>query len=87
MRAVRGQKCIARRLGSRRTFAAAPPSRPPRVTVAQLQRLPGAAAHDVDLCGWVRSVRKQKQVAFAAVGDASTTASIQAVLQPAAASR
>jgi len=30
----------------------------------------------------VRSVRKQKRVAFAAIGDGSTTGSLQAVLKP-----
>jgi asparaginyl-tRNA synthetase len=32
--------------------------------------------------GWVRSVRKQKKIAFAALGDGSTLDSLQAVLKP-----
>lgn len=42
----------------------------------------GAAAEDVQVDGWVRSVRKQKRIAFAAVGDGSTVDSVQAVLKP-----
>ena len=34
------------------------------------------------MAGWVRSVRKQKRIAFAAVGDGSTISSLQAVLKP-----
>jgi asparaginyl-tRNA synthetase len=32
--------------------------------------------------GWIRSVRKQKKIAFAALGDGSTLDSLQAVLKP-----
>jgi len=32
--------------------------------------------------GWVRSVRKQKKIAFAALGDGSSLDSLQAVLKP-----
>lgn len=39
-------------------------------------------AEDVVVQGWVRSVRKQKRVAFAAISDGSTTESLQAVLKP-----
>ena len=39
-------------------------------------------AEDVDVYGWVRSLRKQKKIAFAAVGDGSTLDSLQAVLEP-----
>ncbi|KAK3109304.1 asparaginyl-tRNA synthetase, partial [Teratosphaeriaceae sp. CCFEE 6253] len=41
-----------------------------------------AEASDVDVYGWVRSVRRQKRVAFAAVGDGSTFEPLQAVLRP-----
>ncbi len=37
---------------------------------------------EVSVKGWVRSVRKQKRVAFAAVSDGSTLESLQAVLRP-----
>ncbi|KAI7236051.1 asparaginyl-tRNA synthetase [Hortaea werneckii] len=52
-----------------------------RVNVSQLLRH-NAEAKDVDVFGWVRSVRKQKKIGFAAVGDGSTVESVQAVLKP-----
>lgn len=42
----------------------------------------GTNAEQVYVNGWVRSLRKQKRVAFAAVGDGSTVDSLQAVLRP-----
>ena len=39
-------------------------------------------AKGVDVYGWVRSLRKQKKVAFAAIGDGSTLDPLQAVLKP-----
>ena len=42
----------------------------------------GKDAENVSVTGWVRSVRKQKKVGFAAVGDGSTVDSLQAVLKP-----
>jgi asparaginyl-tRNA synthetase len=51
-----------------------------RFNVAQLLEQ-NAAQEQVELWGWIRSVRKQKRIAFAVVGDGSTTASVQAVLQ------
>jgi hypothetical protein len=51
-----------------------------RFNVAQLLEQ-NAAQEQVELCGWIRSVRKQKRIAFAVVGDGSTTGSVQAVLQ------
>lgn len=36
----------------------------------------------VEVDGWVRSVRKQKQVAFVHLGDGSTSFPLQAVLKP-----
>lgn len=41
-----------------------------------------ADERDVTVNGWVRSIRKQKRVAFAAVSDGSTIDSLQAVLKP-----
>ncbi|KAI7287679.1 asparaginyl-tRNA synthetase [Hortaea werneckii] len=52
-----------------------------RVNVSQLLQQ-NAEAKDVDVFGWVRSVRKQKKTGFAAVGDGSTVESVQAVLKP-----
>lgn len=42
----------------------------------------GSAADNVRVDGWVRSVRKQKRIAFAAIGDGSSLDSVQAVLKP-----
>jgi asparaginyl-tRNA synthetase len=36
----------------------------------------------IQVNGWIRSVRKQKRIAFVALGDGSTIDSIQAVLKP-----
>lgn len=52
-----------------------------RINVAQLLAQ-NAEAKDVEVSGWVRSVRRQKKVGFAAVGDGSTLHSVQAVLKP-----
>jgi asparaginyl-tRNA synthetase len=41
-----------------------------------------APIEDAEVHGWVRSVRKQKKIAFAALGDGSTLESLQAVLKP-----
>jgi len=50
-------------------------------SVADLLRKDEAVDH-VAVDGWVRSVRKQKRIAFAALGDGSTVESLQAVLGP-----
>ena len=42
----------------------------------------GSAAENVHVDGWVRSVRKQKRIAFAAIGDGSSLDSVQVVLKP-----
>ena len=47
----------------------------------------GEDAPNTRVKGWVRSIRKQKKVAFADVGDGSTLKALQAVLKPEAASR
>jgi len=52
-----------------------------RVNVSQLLTQ-DSEARDVDVYGWVRSLRKQKKVAFAALGDGSTLDPLQAVLKP-----
>jgi asparaginyl-tRNA synthetase len=41
-----------------------------------------APIEEAEVHGWVRSVRKQKKIAFAALGDGSTLESLQAVLKP-----
>lgn len=42
----------------------------------------GADGENISVTGWVRSVRKQKRIAFVAVSDGSTIDSLQAVLKP-----
>lgn len=37
---------------------------------------------NAEVNGWVRSLRKQKKIAFAALGDGSTLEPLQAVLKP-----
>ncbi|WPG98035.1 asparaginyl-tRNA synthetase [Acrodontium crateriforme] len=75
-------RLIAQRAAScqRRSFAS---SRAPlqRITVSDLLHQ-NAAAESVTVHGWVRSVRKQKRIAFAALGDGSSLESLQAVLKP-----
>ena len=51
-----------------------------RPTIQQILAAPGNAP--VEVHGWVRSIRKQKRVAFAAVGDGSCPDGLQAVLSP-----
>ena len=40
------------------------------------------ATPDVEVNGYVRTIRKQKRIAFAAVGDGSSLQPVQAVLTP-----
>ncbi|PIA97077.1 Asparagine--tRNA ligase, mitochondrial, partial [Cercospora beticola] len=42
----------------------------------------GETEENVTVNGWVRSVRKQKRIAFAHIGDGTTTKPLQAVLKP-----
>lgn len=42
----------------------------------------GSEGEAVSVQGWVRSLRKQKKVAFVAVGDGSTTTNLQATMPP-----
>jgi asparaginyl-tRNA synthetase len=37
---------------------------------------------DIEINGYVRTIRKQKRIAFAAVGDGSSLQAVQAVLTP-----
>lgn len=58
----------------------------PRSIAALLKRsaegTAGAEIQSLTLNGFVRSVRKQKRVAFAAVGDGSSLQTVQVVLNP-----
>ncbi|KIZ06445.1 asparaginyl-tRNA synthetase [Monoraphidium neglectum] len=58
----------------------------PRVSVRELLRTgegaPAAVGDAVEVKGWVRTVRNQKQFAFMQVNDGSNLSGIQAVLEP-----
>ncbi|GBF89590.1 asparaginyl-tRNA synthetase [Raphidocelis subcapitata] len=58
----------------------------PRVSVRELLRTdagaPAAVGGSVELRGWVRTVRNQKQFAFMQVNDGSNLSGIQVVLEP-----
>ena len=43
---------------------------------------PSSSGETLTLHGFVRSVRKQKRIAFAAIGDGSSLQTVQAVLTP-----
>jgi asparaginyl-tRNA synthetase len=73
-RARRVETLITRQLSTSR-------ARLDRLNVASLLAKDNEV-EDVTVNGWVRSVRKQKKIAFAAVGDGSTIDSVQAVLKP-----
>lgn len=57
---------------------------PPIRTVADLKAwLPGTNVPDVEVCGWVRSVRKSSGVRFVDVTDGSSMRPVQAVVEKA----
>ena len=71
---------IAGETFTRRGFST---SKIPRSIAARLNRLEDEPdAGDIVVEGWVRSIRRQKNVAFAAISDGSTVDSLQAVLKP-----
>lgn len=81
MRAWLRPRCdIRRRDFARRPFSLSR-AQLERINVAQLLSKQ-AEADDVDVYGWVRSLRRQKKIAFAAIGDGSTLEPLQAVLKP-----
>ena len=49
-------------------------------TVKQL--LASAPQNDINVSGWIKSIRQQKRVAFAELTDGSTSDSLQVVLDP-----
>lgn len=87
MRAWRAaqRSTVTLNLTSRRAFARSRFLSANRSIAATLRD--GADAEKVSVTGWVRSVRRQKRVAFAVVGDGSTVDSLQAVLKPEDASK
>lgn len=80
MQACRRRRCDFRSLERRRLFSTSR-AHLERVNVARLLSRP-TEADSVDVYGWVRSLRRQKKVAFAAIGDGSTLDPLQAVLKP-----
>jgi asparaginyl-tRNA synthetase len=54
--------------------------RPPPSTISPQQTLQDNETLTIN--GYVRTVRKQKRIAFAAIGDGSTLQTVQAVLPP-----
>lgn len=64
----------------KRSFSAARAQLKTRTVADWLQQQ--TDAQDVTVDGWIRSVRKQKRVVFAAISDGSTIDSLQAVLSP-----
>ena len=80
MRACLWRRCNFRSHNFTRPFSISPATHE-RVDVARLlSQL--TEADGVDVYGWVRSLRRQKKVAFVAIGDGSTLESVQAVLKP-----
>ncbi|KAF2768595.1 asparaginyl-tRNA synthetase [Teratosphaeria nubilosa] len=74
-------RCISRlRSSAHRTFSTSRAYRE-RGSVASLLARNAEADH-VTVHGWVRRVRRQKKVAFAAIGDGSSLLPVQAVLKP-----
>ena len=65
---------------TRRAISGSPICRDGR-SIADILRQ-GGQAENISVNGWIRSLRKQKRVAFAAISDGSTTDSLQAVLKP-----
>ncbi|KAK8243757.1 mitochondrial carrier domain-containing protein [Phyllosticta capitalensis] len=66
---------------SRSTIARLLNTAPSSSSLAQHSSIP-VAGETVSVNGWVRSVRKQKRIAFAAVGDGSSLAPLQVVMSP-----
>lgn len=72
---------------ARRLLSSSPLPAPPTISVKKaLDYAPSAAAAAplVRVQGWVRSVRRQKQLAFIELCDGSTSSAIQLVLPPSA---
>ena len=79
-RSARGNAQLLRQSG-RNASSAAKASSPRGHSIATILAR-DAPIEDAEVHGWVRSVRKQKKIAFAALGDGSTLDSLQAVLKP-----
>ena len=83
MRAWRSARSNAQLLRqSRRNVSSAANASSPRGNSIATILARDAPVENAEVHGWVRSVRKQKRIAFAALGDGSTLDSLQAVLKP-----
>lgn len=80
-RSARGNAQLLRQSRRNASSAAAKGSSPRGNSIATILAR-DASIEDAEVHGWVRSVRKQKKIAFAALGDGSTLDSLQAVLKP-----
>lgn len=68
---------------TRRLLSTSSVTAPPTITVKKaLDSTPSSSAPLVRMQGWVRSVRRQKQLAFIELCDGSTSSAIQLVLPP-----
>ena len=79
-RSARGNAQLFRQ--SKRNASSASKTSSPRGNSIATILARDAPIEDAEVHGWVRSVRKQKKIAFAALGDGSTLDSLQAVLKP-----
>jgi asparaginyl-tRNA synthetase len=79
-RSAQGNAQFLRHHGGRNIFGATHGS--PRGSSIATILSRDAPIENAEVKGWVRSVRKQKKIAFAALGDGSTLDSLQAVLKP-----
>jgi len=66
-----------------RRFSTTSPAHRQRISISDLLHQDALIGDgEVEVSGWVRSVRKQKRIAFAALGDGSVLDPLQAVLKP-----
>jgi asparaginyl-tRNA synthetase len=79
-RSARGNAQLLRQ--SRRNASNAAKGSSPRGNSIATILARDAPIENAEVHGWVRSVRKQKKIAFAALGDGSTLDPLQAVLKP-----
>lgn len=82
MRAWRSAQGSAHLLRHGRRYASGSAQSGPRGSSIATILSRDAPLENAEVNGWVRSVRKQKKIAFAALGDGSTLDSLQAVLKP-----
>lgn len=82
-------KYVARSLVQLRSFSISYPTRPSQLSVAKLL---GTSPESVDevkvnVNGFIRSIRNQKKISFASIGDGSSVQPLQALLTPQQAER